>query len=561
MRSPLRWALVAAWFGVGCSTSDTPLAAPALRASFATAPVSPSYIVQLQPSAGASHAWATAHGVAPKFAYARALHGFAAELSPEQAAAFARHPDVVSVTPDGVMALTTDQLNPPSWNLDRIDQRSLPLDDVYSYAEDGAGVHVYDIDSGIRTDHVDFAGRISDGVNLSDANTGLTDCIGHGTHTAGTIGGTSYGVAKAVTLHPVRVFGCTASAPTSTIVAGVEWVIQHAVRPAVINMSLGGPFDPAMNTAVENAVSAGIVVSVSAGNSNSDACTVSPASAPHVITVGASDASDFRASFSNWGSCVDLYAPGVAILSDWYTSATAFSLLSGTSMAAPHVTGAVARILSASPSLAPADVMDLLARRSTKRALIDPAIDGNLLYTGTDEMAVPPGVRPAAAFTASCVATTCTFTDASTPASEIVAWSWSSLGIPNSANAATYTTTFHYPGTQKVTLTVTGSFGLQATNTDAIVVTSPIRFAITAKKVQGVNTATLTWSNVRGDSVTIARQNQSVSPPYKFWRAANTGTFTDPIGKGSLGTGYSYSICEMTVLADWQCTLYTPIQP
>ncbi len=537
-----------------CSTPDRIAAPTSLRASVSP---SASYIVVLRRDAN-PHAVLASHGVSASHVYESAIVGFSASLDSAALDSLRQNPLVAAIVPDGVMTLSGEQAS-PTWGLDRIDQRSLPLDYLYGYPEAGSGVTVYDIDSGVREDHIDFAGRIVGGVNFTGATDGVNDCLGHGTHTAGTVAGTQYGVAKLASLVIVRVFDCSRSAPTSTIIAGVDWVATNAHRPAVANMSIGGPLDPVLNTAVANLIASGVTVVVAAGNDATDACSKSPASEPTAITVGAIGPDDTKAYFSNYGGCVDLWAPGLGITSDWIGSATAIATISGTSMATPHVTGAVARILSAYPSLSPAQVADLLARRSTKRGLVDPFLDGDLLYTGTDEMAVPPGARPIASFTASCVFTSCTFTDQSTPSSEIVAWSWS-----NGATTPTTSEVFHLgaqPGsccfTQSVGLIVTNSAGLQSKAQQSLALISPIRVSTSAHKAQGVNVIDVTYRGARGDSVTITRQNQSLNPVYVTFRVANTGLFTDALGKGKVPSNSTYAICEMVaVFADWQCTLY-----
>lgn len=396
MRSLTRFALVALAVSACSSPVVDRRAAPTEPVSLRSEPLE-SYIVQLRKDAGPSSVWAKSHGVSPKFAYLRALNGFAAMLSASAAAQLASDPQIASVTKDGVMVPSSDQLNPP-WNLDRIDQRVRTLDGIYHNGNGGAGVHVYDVDTGINPSHVDFAGRIGNGVNFSGGNSAdVTDCHGHGTHTAGTIGGTTYGVAKAVILHPVRVFNCTDGAETSVIVAGIDWVMQNAVAPAVINMSLGGPPDPAMDQAVENAVAAGIVVVVSAGNGNTDACSQSPARSPNVITVASSDINDLRASTSNYGSCVDLFAPGVNVVSDWYTSPTATMIASGTSMAAPAVSGTAALLRAENRAWTPRQIDSALYRRATKSVVIDAkSARFHVVYTGPDDMVdtIPPPPAP-----------------------------------------------------------------------------------------------------------------------------------------------------------------------
>jgi subtilisin family serine protease len=278
------------------------------------------------------------------FTYSSALKGFAARLPQPAAKALMLNPLVAYVEPDRVYRADDTQAmdaNGDPWGLDRIDQQTLPLSGDYTYTATGAGVNVYIIDTGIWTLHPDFGGRAD---NVYDALTsnllgGVTgeDCHGHGTHVAGTVGGTTYGVAKSVSLHGVRVLSCAGIGFTSQIVAGLDWVRQNFVAPAVANMSLGGGFSQALNDATTNLWDAGVFVAVAAGNDNADACQVSPASAAGAFTTAASEKTDAKASYSNWGTCVEAYAPGSAIVSDYLLGTT--MSLSGTSMASPHVAG------------------------------------------------------------------------------------------------------------------------------------------------------------------------------------------------------------------------------
>jgi subtilisin family serine protease len=279
-----------------------------------------------------------------------------------------------------------------SWGLDRVDQANLPLDGRIAAAHNGAGVTAYIIDTGVRGDHGDFSGRMAEGfTSISDGN-GSTDCNGHGTHVAGTVAGSTYGVAPAATVVPVRVLSCSGSGSTSGVIAGIDWAVRHhqAGTPAVANMSLGGGYSAALNAAVAAGVADGISFSVAAGNSSDNACSYSPASEPTAITVGSTTSSDGRSSFSNWGSCLDVFAPGSSIRSAWYTSATATATLSGTSMAAPHTAGAAALLLSARPSATPAAVRDALVTGATRNVVSDPAGSPNALVN------IASGVTPTA---------------------------------------------------------------------------------------------------------------------------------------------------------------------
>lgn len=311
-------------------------------AAATSGPVPGEYIVVFQPSVANPAALATqlvqANGGTLRFTYASALKGFAATLPAAAAQALARNPLVAYVEQDQVYSVDVTQsmdANGDPWGLDRIDQTNGPLSRTYTYTTTGAGVHAYIIDTGIWDLHPDFGGRAN---NVYDAfgATG-TDCHGHGTHVAGTIGGSTYGIAKGVSLHGVRVLSCGGLGLTSQIIAGIDWVRQNAVKPAVANMSLGGGLSTALNDATTNLWNSGVFVAVAAGNDNVDACTASPASATGAFTAAASEKTDAKASYSNWGTCVEAYAPGSAIVSDFLGGTT--MSLSGTSMASPHFAG------------------------------------------------------------------------------------------------------------------------------------------------------------------------------------------------------------------------------
>lgn len=288
------------------------------------------------------------------YSYEAALTGFAAELPAAALKEIQATPGVAWVEADLKMKLETVQQSPPK-GLDRTSERLLNLDQRYTYALTGAGVHAYVIDSGIRATHVDFGGRVTGGYAAIPG--GTADCYGHGTHVAGTIGGATYGIAKQVALHPVRIFDCNGSTSLAALLDGVNWVTANAAHPAVVNMSLGGPVTPALDTAVVNTIASGLTVVVAAGNSNANACNYSPAHVPQAITVGATvPETDTRAIFSNFGTCLDLFAPGVTILSAGHLSDTANIVNQGTSMAAPHVAGVAALFLQTNPTATPAAV-------------------------------------------------------------------------------------------------------------------------------------------------------------------------------------------------------------
>jgi len=303
-------------------------------------------------------------------AYQAALKGFAATLPDAALNSIRNNPNVASVEQDQVVSLSqVSPQNQVTWGLDRIDQADRPLDTQYNFSQTGAGVNAFIVDTGIWSDHVEFAGRIKPGYSSVADSLGTTDCHGHGTHVSGTIGGTTWGVAKAASLIPVRVLDCTGAGAWSGVIAGVDWVAASPLRPAVANMSLSGPASSALDSAIAGAVARGVVITVAAGNSNADACTVSPAREPSAITVGATTSGDARSSFSNYGACVDIFAPGSSITSAYNLSSTSSYVMSGTSMAAPHVAGIAALVLQANPTASPAAVTSWITANATPNRL------------------------------------------------------------------------------------------------------------------------------------------------------------------------------------------------
>ncbi|WP_232344211.1 S8 family peptidase [Actinoplanes awajinensis] len=300
----------------------------------------------------------------------RTIPGFAAEMTAAQARKMAADPAVRSVEQDRKVRVATTQKN-PTWGLDRIDQRGVKPSKTYTPTDDGSSVHAYVIDTGIRITHAEFGGRASYGWDFTDDDATAADCDGHGTHVAGTIGGAHYGVAKKVQLVAVRVLDCEGEGDLSDVIDGIDWVTANAVKPAVANMSVGGSSSPSLDYAVEQSIASGVTYVVAAGNENDNAVWSSPADVPAAVTVAATDSRDRRASFSNYGSVVDIFAPGVNIRSSVANSNSATAVYSGTSMATPHVTGAVALILDASPGLTPSQVRAKLVANATTGKVTD----------------------------------------------------------------------------------------------------------------------------------------------------------------------------------------------
>jgi subtilisin family serine protease len=303
--------------------------------------------------------------------YTAAIKGFAANLPEAALQGIRNNPNVAYVEQDQTVSLTqlVSPENQATWGLDRVDQADRPLDTQYHFNQTGAGVYAFIVDTGIRADHTEFTGRVLPGfTTIADGN-GTNDCYGHGTHVAGTVGGVTWGVAKAVSLIPVRVLDCKGGGSWSDVIAGVDWVANSTLRPAVANLSLGGSASTSLDAAVAGAVGKGVTMVVAAGNSTVDACTVSPAREPSAITVGATTSSDVRAYYSNTGSCLDLFAPGDNITSAGIASTTASLVASGTSMAAPHVTGVAALTLQANPTASPAAIVSSITANATPNRL------------------------------------------------------------------------------------------------------------------------------------------------------------------------------------------------
>ena len=395
----LRSALLAtsAFALAACQASDE-IAAPSTDASFAATPAAASqripnrYIVVLRNDVrdvpGLARGLAAAHSGSVGFVYEAALKGFSITLGSDAAAdAIARNPNVAYVEPEQVVTASVTQSN-ATWGLDRIDQRALPLNTTFNYTATASNVWAYIVDTGIRTAHTQFGGRATLGFNAFTSAAKDGDCNGHGTHVAGTVGGSTFGVAKAVRLVAVRVLDCRGSGSSSGLLAGIDYVVRQKTanpsRPMVANMSLGfGGVVSSIDNAVTNAIAAGISFVIAAGNSNIDACGVSPARTPNAITVGSTTSTDQRSSFSNFGSCVDIFAPGSNITSAWHTGNSVTNTISGTSMASPHVAGVVALYLAGNPTATPSAVTSALNTAATTGAVINAGTNSpnRLLFT------------------------------------------------------------------------------------------------------------------------------------------------------------------------------------
>ncbi|HEX5586776.1 MAG TPA: S8 family serine peptidase [Acidimicrobiia bacterium] len=550
MKRSLFFVVAAAFALVPVSTAVAapPPGTPGARASYVVQFASPEDAAQGAASVRAA-------GGTVGFVYEHVFPGFSAEMPAAAAFGLAHNPHVVAIEPDAVVTAQTTQANPPSWGLDRIDQHPLPLDTGYSYGDTGAGVTAYIVDTGIRATHTDFTGRVGSGFSAISDGRGTTDCAGHGTHVAGTIGGATYGVAKSVTLVPVRVLNCQGSGTTSGVVAGIDWAVGNhpADASAVLNMSLGGGISSTLDAAVQRATDDGITVVVAAGNSTADACNSSPSRAPSALTIGATTITDARASYSNFGTCLDLFAPGSAITSDWYTSDTGTNTISGTSMASPHVAGIAARYLQGHPAASPASVATALVAAATPNVVTDPgAGSANRLAFADSGLASPPAATVPDAPTG----VSATAGDASAVVS------WTPPANNGGSSISTYTVTSS-PGSFTCTAaaspcTVSGltngqsySFKVTATNgvgtslpsgsSDTVTPLAPpppsaITLVATGHKDKGNKIVDLSWTGASG-AVDVYRNGVVV-------KTAPTGTtYSENLGKGS-GT-YTYKVCNV----------------
>jgi subtilisin family serine protease len=466
--------------------------------------------------------------------FSKAVRAAVVNLTPAEAASLADSPEVEAVEVDAVMGIDATQYSAP-WGLDRIDQRALPLSGSFTTAKAGAGVTAYVVDSGVLASHTEFGGRVIQGWSAVTDGVGTGDCNGHGTHVAGTIAGTTYGVAKASALIPVRVFGCSGSGYTSDVIAGLDWVAGHHVAgvPAVVNMSLGGAASSTVDAALQGVINDGVTAVVAAGNSAADACTASPARFAAALTVAASDSSDRQASFSNTGTCVDLYAPGVSILSASHSSNTSTATMSGTSMAAPHTAGAAALLLSEQPALTPAQVTSALIGATTPGVItgagtgtpnrllstVPPAAaPAPVVVPAAKAPAAPTGVRATAGVGSAAVSWTRGADGGSAlTAQTVTVWSGALRvkSVTVSGTATTAAVTALTTGkAYSFTVTATNAVGTSPASVQSNIVTTLAAKAPTAptgvKATAGSRSASLTWTNGGDGGSTVTGQTITV---------------------------------------------------
>ena len=490
------------------------------------------------------------------YEYNTVFKGFSAKL-PEQALdKLRRNPFIKNIEKDQTVSITTSgvQTGLPSWGLDRIDQRTLPMDGQYAYQNIASNVYAYIIDTGIDMTHLEFQGRATSGYDFVDNDADASDCNGHGTHVAGTVGGQTVGIAKGVRLVAVRALDCAGSGTWSAVIAAIDWVATNGIRPAVINMSIGGGISSSVNTAVANATSKGVNVVVAAGNSGSDACQISPASAPSAITVAASDSGDNQAGFSNNGPCVDVYAPGVGITSS--TMGGGYASWSGTSMASPHVAGVVALYLAGTPTATPTQIAYALSQDATQGAILGASAGtpNKLLFSmNTLQVQTPPPDTTAP--------TTPTNLSATSPDSSKANLVWSlstdnvsvagykiirnGIQIATASSGSYADTNVSVDTAYTYTVRAFDSAGNVSGDSDQVTITIlPADFAINSYTVTSktATTATITWTTnyPGGGSVTY---NKSGSAPKTVTSTLSNVTNNQVVISGlTRNTNYNFTI-------------------
>ena len=513
---------------------------------------------------GLARRLAAEYGGTVDYAYQAALKGFAGRFPAAAAAGLQHHPAVDYIVPDGLVRAIGTQANPPSWGIDRIDQADLPLNNSYTWPNDGAGARVYVLDTGVRRTHVEFGGRASyipngkNGDFVGDAHgnaNGALDCHGHGTHVSGTAAGVNTGVAKGAAVIAGRVLDCGGSGTYAGVIAGIDWITANGIKPAVVNMSLGGGANQALQQAVGNSVAAGFSYAVAAGNGDpffglpDDACAYSPANAGGANTTGATTAGDFEADFSNYGSCVDILAPGANIRSAWYSTDNAYLNLDGTSMATPHVAGALALYLTANPTASPAQASQALKDNAALNT-ITLHVFSEAFGTANRFLQVgwigggspPPNSPPTAGFTFSCTGLACSFTDTSTDLDGTIATRNWAFGDGATSSATNPSHTYAAGGTFTVVLTATDDDGTPDSESKPVTVSAGgggdvITLAATNASRGKNKRANLSWSGSSASSVDVYRNGGLVAT------TANDGQHTDVLPKGTTGT-FTYRVCS-----------------
>ena len=513
--------------------------------------------------------------------FSRAINALSVRVKHSEAARIRSNPKVLLVELDQPVYALDTQSPSPSWGLDRIDQRALPLNSTFTASAKGANVDVYIVDTGIYSAHSDFTGRLSAGFTAINDGNGTNDCNGHGTHVAGTSAGTTYGIAKSATLIPVRVLGCTGSGTTSGVIAGLDWIVGHHVagKTAVANMSLGGGVSAALDTAVQNVISDGVVMAVAAGNDGLNACNYSPARAANAITVGSTTNTDARSSFSNTGTCVDIFAPGSSITSAWIGGTTATTSISGTSMASPHVAGVAAVLLGRFPTSTTAEIASML-RTSATPNVVTSAGTGSpnyLLYLDPlgGPIVPPPPPTPVAPSAPTGITITpgsgqlsVSFTAGAAGTSPITSYKYSANGGTTWATRQTGTTAspivitgLTNGSTYSVSIRAVSLVGDGATSTP---VSATIPTPVAPSAPTGI---TITpGSGQLSVSFTAGAAGTSPITSYKYsanggttWATRQTGTTASPIVITGLTNGSTYSVSIRAVSLVGDGATSTPV--
>ncbi|MDB4891615.1 MAG: peptidase and in kexin sedolisin [Gemmatimonadetes bacterium] len=547
-----KYALPAALVGGLMSCSDLPtaplpehqLSSPSgTSRDVSPVPIPGQYIVRFRSNGASAPSNAaivrSLYGGSVDRVYVSAINGAAMHLADDAAAALRADPRIASVEQDEVISIASTTQLGATWGLDRLDQRALPLGNSYVYGANGSGVTVYIIDSGINFAQADFGGRAVTGYDAITLGGTATDCLGHGSHVAGTVGSTTYGVAKNVRLVAVRVLDCNGNGSSSSVLAGIDWVTTNKTLPAVANMSIGAGTNATVNQAVQNSIAAGITYAVSAGNNSTDACLQSPASAVDALTVGATDSGDSFAGYSNFGNCVDLLAPGTNVTS-WWTG-TGSNTVSGTSMSSPHVAGAAALYLQVNPAATPAQVRAALVGNATPGIIagVPSGTPNLLLYTGFIQL---PSA-PVANFASSCISTACSF-DAgnSTSSWATPAYQWN-FGDASSGSGKTPTHTYAAAGTYAVTLTITDPNGTSSKTANLVINRAPTAtIATPAANASFVQGAPVTFTGTGTDP-----EDGALSGTSLVWSSSRDGVMG--IGPSLTTTSLSAGTHTVTLTA------------